>query len=86
MSNVYKFHRIIIDKQMARKPELMNDIEEDHNKIMTLLYVTYMFRTFRLVIFIFMISYSISIFFCIVSELSHEIFDGESEDNFIGHY
>ena len=53
---------------------------------MTLLYVTYMFRTFRLVIFIFMISYSISIFFCIVSELSHEIFDGESEDNFIGHY
>ena len=65
------------------------DIENDHNKIMTILAISYAFKTFKLIIIIFMISYFLGIFFYIFSDLTrrlHMVTDSGSGENFIEYF
>ena len=52
-------------KRLCEDPKLANDVNKDQNKIMTVIMISYMFKTFKLVIIIFQVSYFLGIVFYI---------------------
>ena len=64
---------------MRSQPKIREDIDEDHTKIMNMILINYAFRTFRLIIFIFMTSYFIGVFIYIWSELSQKLLNHDDD-------
>jgi hypothetical protein len=79
MDSVKKFQKIIMVRKMKQFPSLKHDIYDDHTKIMLLMYVNYGFKTFRLVIFIFMISYFVGVIIYIWSHIFRDMYS-ENQD------
>jgi len=84
MSHVKKFYESRL-KKVCEIEHLANNIELDQNKIMTVIMISYIFKTFKLVIIIFQVSYFLGIFFYIYSYIAKDITeiyypDNENED------
>ena len=55
-----------INRSIEQKP-LMQPMKEDNNKIMEQIYIMYIFRVFRLVLFILILSYFLGTFWYIIT-------------------
>lgn len=59
--------------KLIEDPKLANNIDLDQNKIVTIIIIGYAFKTFKLVMTIFQVSYFIGIFFYIYCSLVRDI-------------
>jgi hypothetical protein len=70
----------------VKDPQIANDSLEDHNNIMRILYIQAGFKTFRLIMIIFMITYFIGMLYYIFSDLINDIdspLSNRNGENFI---
>ena len=74
MKGVKNFFGIQLKKKLHDR-NIAEDCENDHNKIMTILAISYAFKTFKLIIIIFMVSYFLGMFFYIFSDLTKNLYD-----------
>jgi len=94
MSHIKKFYENRL-KKVCEIDELANNIDLDQNKIMTVIMISYIFKTFKLVIIIFQVSYFLGIFFYIYCSIVRDIHGNDSNieeeqfpnfiDSFLGH-
>lgn len=76
-------------KKAVKNPQIANDSLEDHNNIMRILYIQAGFKTFRLIMIIFMITYFIGMLFYIFSDLTNDIdspLRNQNGENFIDYF
>ena len=86
MDTVKKYQRLKLEKKMARNPDIAEDIDQDHTMIVNMILLNYAFKTFRLIVFIFMISYFIGVFIYIWSDILREIVTEEKQESYIVAY
>ena len=82
MAQVKKIYEARL-KKVIEIPELANNIDLDQNKIMTVIIISYLFKTFKLVIIIFQVSYFIGILFYIYCKITKDVINGEISRNHI---
>jgi len=73
----------------VKDPQIANDSLEDHNNIMRILYIQAGFKTFRLIMIIFMITYFIGMLYYIFSDLINDIdspLSNRNGENFIEYF
>lgn len=71
MKQVKKIFEKKLDK-ICEDPDLANNINMDQNKIMTIILFGYLFKTLKLVIVIFMVSYFLGIVFYIFCDITDD--------------
>ena len=86
MDTVKKYQRLKLEKKMTRNPDIAEDIDQDHTMIVNMILLNYAFKTFRLIVFIFMISYFIGVFIYIWSDILREIVTEEKQESYIVAY
>ena len=59
-------------KSICKDPEMANNINLDNNKIMTIILIGYVFKTLKLVIIIFQVSYFLGIFYYIYCDITND--------------
>jgi hypothetical protein len=69
-------------KKVCEDPKLAENIDLDQNKIMMVIMIGYAFKTFKLVIVIFQVSYFIGIFFYIYCSIVKDAANGEADTVF----
>ena len=69
--------------KVCEDPEMAENILEDQNKIMTIISISYLFKTLKLLIVIFLLSYFLGIIYYIICDLVREHADGGYDNDFI---
>ena len=70
----------------CKDEDIANDRDEDHNNILQLLAIGYAFKTFRLVIIIWIFSFFVGIFQFILGEILNDVLDDTSQGTFANLY
>lgn len=78
MANVKKYYEQRLLK-VIEDVDKRDNIDLDQNKIMTVIMISYIFKTFKLVIIIFQVSYFLGIFFYIYCLIVKDILDYQAE-------
>lgn len=69
--------------KVCEDPEMAENILEDQNKIMTIISISYIFKTLKLLIVIFLLSYFLGVIYYIICDLVREYSGDHYENNFI---